>query len=608
MRVKDALKTVFRKKEDKLYNRLTTVWSEQADDENEIPLSEYPRPQMARKEWECLNGWWEYAFTGKDEAIRTAEGRILVPFSPESERSGVERMLMPGEALWYRRTIHIPEIREEKRLLLHFEAVDERCSVWWNGKRLGSHRGGYLPFSFDVTDHLKNGDNTVTVRVLDDTDQGTACRGKQKLEPGGMFYTAQSGIWQTVWMEWVPENYIQDMQITPDPDKEEVSIKIRMSGPVSGELHVLKAGTERKDQGAEEWEASCEIRERDFDSSGRALCRIHIRNPVLWTPESPVLYRFRINAGKDTVDGYFAMRSFGTGTDASGHPCLTLNHRPYFFHGVLDQGYWPESLMTAPSDEALIFDIREMKAAGFNMLRKHAKVEAQRWYYHCDRLGMVVWQDMVNGGGPINAMLCTYIPTALPSFGKHLPDNLYGLLSRKDQKAREYFEKQLMEMVRHLAGFPCIGMWVVFNEGWGQFDSVRLAGKVKQCDPTRLVDHASGWFDQGCGDICSVHNYFRELTVEKDPHGRPFVISEYGGAACRTPGHIYTENEYGYHSEDADTFSESFAALMKKIRGLSSQGLAGAVYTQVSDIQEELNGLLTYDRKVVKIRQSSEEE
>ncbi len=621
MRVIDSLNAVFRKKENKPYIKLSTVWSEQADDEHEIPLPEYPRPQMRRKEWECLNGWWEYAVTGAEEtaggagAFPAPDGRILVPFPLETDRSGAGKTLMPGEALWYRRTVDVPEIREGCRLLLHFGAVDERCSVWWNGKELGSHKGGYLPFTFDVTDSLRTGENYLTLRVLDDTDRGQACRGKQKLEPGGMFYSAQSGIWQTVWTEWVPCNYVREMEITPDPENSEVRIRLNMAGPADGTVQIGKPEIGNPEIGNPETGQKdppdspshlYPIRKEDFDSQGWCTCRIAVENSSCWTPETPYLYPFTVCAGEDEVNGYFAMRSFGKGTDAAGRPCLTLNGQPYFFNGVLDQGYWPESLMTPPSDEAMIFDIEEMKDAGFNMLRKHIKVEPLRWYYHCDRLGMAVWQDMVNGGGPINAFLCTYLPTGIPAAGRHLKDSHYGLLSRKDEKGRADFEEQLMEMIRHLYNCPCIGLWVIFNEGWGQFDAGRLAESVRQADPTRMADHASGWFDQGAGDVRSVHNYFRELRTEKDPCGRPFVISEYGGYTCRVPGHVSTEKtSYGYRTEDQDTFPGAFRALMEKIRALSAEGLSGAVYTQVSDIQEELNGVLTFDRKVRKDRYQS---
>ena len=335
-----------------------------------------------------------------------------------------------------------------------------------------------------------------------------------------------------------------------------------------------------------------------FEKKPSMKVRIPLPDARLWSPESPSLYPVRIEAGEDTVESYFAMRSFGTGTDDAGKPCLLLNGAPFFFHGVLDQGYWPESLMTPPADEAMIYDITQMKELGFNMLRKHVKIEPARWYWHCDRLGMVVWQDMVNGGGPVHKILETYLPTLFPPLGTHLPDRLYPLLSRQDAGARRRFEADLRRMIRQLYNCPCIGMWVPFNEGWGQFDAVRISEEVKKEDPTRPVDHASGWFDQGGGDVRSVHNYFRTLRVE--PDRRAFVLSEYGGADCSIAGHSMSEEVYGYQKVGEEEFPKTFRTLMDQIHALAGEGLAGAVYTQATDIEEETNGLLTYDRKIRK--------
>ena len=656
MRLKDALGTLFPDKKNRADKTLVTRWTEEADDRAEIPLAEYPRPQLRRAEWTCLNGWWEYAFTRREEPWRGPEGEILVPFSPETSRSAVGKTLWPGEALWYRRELPIEECRPGQRLILHFGAVDERCTVWLNGKRMGRHRGGYLPFSFDITEAARAGLNELLVRVLDDTDEGPACRGKQRLKPGGMFYKGQSGIWQTVWMERVPENYIRKIKITPDLEKGEVEIRVLACSASGGVIEIGRPGiySERElvFEGADEsarggaWPGgadsaeggarlggaesaredartggddnqadrfshkvlkpdsaaiSLRIKEGDFDEAGRAKYIFRMEDPAYWSPESPVLYPVRIRLGEDEASTYFAMRSFGKGTDAGGHPCLTLNGEPYFFHGVLDQGYWPESLMTAPSDEALLFDIRQMKSHGFNMLRKHIKVESLRWYYHCDRLGMVVWQDMVSGGGKLNSVLCTYAPTVLPGFGHRFSDRNYRLLSREDAKERVRYEEQLLEMIDLLGSEPCIGLWVIFNEGWGQFDSARLSRAARRADPSRLVDHASGWFDHGVGDVRSIHNYYQKLAVHQDPWGRAFVLSEYGGYACCIPGHYSSQRTYGYHNETPETFSGSFYELTEKIRSMHPEGLAAAVYTQVSDIEDEVNGILTYDRKVDKV-------
>ncbi len=607
MRLKDAIKSVIREKERGRELELSTIWSEQADDERDIPLVEYPRPQLKRTDWECLNGWWEYAFTHKKKKPARADGRILVPFSPETRRSAVGRTLIPGEALWYRREVRVEARRPGMRLLLHFGAVDERCTVWFNRRRLGVHRGGYLPFTFDLTDTLREGSNELIVRVFDDTDSGQACRGKQKLLPGGMFYASQSGIWQTVWTEWVPDNYIMDMKMLPHPEEEVAEIRIRMKHLAAGTVRIGRpviAAGEQELAGAASSETEEEIvgsiSEADFQKDGWASCRIHIQNPKLWSPESPYLYPVRISLGEDEAESYFAMRSFGIGRDGKGRTVLKLNGKPYFFHGVLDQGYWPESLMTAPADAALIYDIEAMKSLGFNTIRKHVKIEPLRWYYHCDRLGMVVWQDMVNGGGPIPALLCTYLPTIFPIFGKMIPDRLYRLLRRRNRREKKRFEEQLLEMIEVLGNNPSIGMWIIFNEGWGQFDAARLTKAVKQADPTRPVDHASGWFDQGAGDVNGVHNYFRPLTVPRDRFGRVEMITEYGGVTLRVDGHDMTENTYGYHEETPETFEGKFRTLTGEVQKLGEQGLSGAVYTQVSDIEEEINGLLTWDRKVRK--------
>ena len=592
MRIKDMIGAMqLGKKKQVQVRELSTVWSEQADDGPQaVPLPEYPRPQLRRSDWTCLNGWWEYGICPGGKAGKAsrgeADGKILVPFSPETKRSGVGRTLQPGETLWYRKEIEGLQLPEGRRLILHFGAVDERCAVYWNGSKVGSHRNGYLAFEFDVTQFVQPGTNELKVFVRDDTDEGNECRGKQTLEPGGMFYHAQSGIWQTVWLETVPEIYLRDLKITPLVAEEAVELKMAFSGEPEDEKEVrIFAG---------ESEEAVTI-----PLSGEVKAVIPVPEPRLWSPEHPELYSLRIEAGEDVVESYFAMRSFGTGTDAEGTARLTLNGAPYFFNGVLDQGYWPESLMTPPSDEALVYDIEQMKALGFNMLRKHVKIECARWYYHCDRIGMVVWQDMINGGGPVQTLLETYLPTVFPAFGNHLRDDHYKLFAREDEMARRRYERDLLRMIRQLYNYPCIGQWVPFNEGWGQFDSLRITDRIKKEDPTRPVDHASGWFDQGGGDVRSVHNYFRPLTVKKER--RAFVISEYGGINCQIGGHSMNEEVYGYHIAEADQFPQQFEDKMTEIRELEKDGLCGAVYTQVSDIEEETNGLLTYDRKVRKV-------
>ena len=592
MRIKDALSAAKAGQAKAKRNaQLQTIWSERLP-ADEVPEG-YPRPQLRRDDWICLNGWWHYAFTEKGGRPETFDGKILVPFSPECSRSGVNRQLQPGGYLWYFRSVMLPEAEKGKRLLLHFGAVDERCIVWWNGKLLGSHRGGYLPFTFDVTELLHEGKNTIWVRVQDDTDAGAACRGKQTLHPEGMFYTAQSGIWQTVWLEWVPETHVEELRITPYFDEGEAALELTLSHAARVEITV-RGSWMTYVRTMEEKEAAGE--EKAVFSARIALPEVHA-----WSPEDPFLYELVIRTPEDQVKSYFALRKFSVGKDEKGCPRLLLNNQPYFFNGVLDQGYWPESLYTAPCDEAMIFDIRSMKALGFNMLRKHIKIEPMRWYYHCDRIGMVVWQDMVNGGGPLDLKRLCYLPTAAPAVTTKVKDNAYRFFARTDPAARAQWEEECMAVVRLLYNCPCIGMWVPFNEGWGQFDALRIARKIRREDPTRLIDHASGWFDQGGGDVKSVHNYFRRLRVEKDR--RPFVLSEYGGYSCPVPGHAYTAASYGYRTyRSTKEFSAAFEALQKNIRALEKKGLCGAVYTQVSDVEEEMNGLYTYDRRICKLR------
>lgn len=608
MRVRDALSAVRTgKKKEREMAALTTVWSEQKTEGAILP--EHPRPQMRRDEWESLNGWWHYAFTKKSGRPDTFDGRILVPFSPESARSGVGKRLEPGQYLWYFRSVKLESLPKGKRLLLHFGAVDERCIVWWNGRLLGSHRNGYLTFSFDVTQHVREGTNTIWVRVQDDTDASGACRGKQSLAPGGMFYTAHSGIWQTVWLEWVPENFIANLKITPLYDSGAVRIelsavrpadaKIRIRGKTSSYLHFVKKEDFTVNGDAQAVRADGIVNAAE-EKRAEAVMEITLPELCPWSPEDPFLYGLETVLGEDLVESYFAMRKFSVGTDSGRYPRLMLNNRPYFFHGVLDQGYWPESLCTPPDDEAMVFDIVKMKELGFNMIRKHVKIEPMRWYYHCDRIGMIVWQDMVNGGGRLDLWRLCYLPTALPAVTAKIKDDRYRFFARSDARERKWWEEDCLAMIRQLYNCPCIAMWVPFNEGWGQFDSLRITDEIRKADATRLVDHASGWFDQGGGDVKSVHNYFRPLKAVRDK--RPFVLSEYGGYSCAVLGHTSTEASYGYRTcRTEEEFSDAFWKLQEKIRSLEKKGLCGAVYTQVSDIEEEINGLYTYDRKKCKV-------
>lgn len=551
---------------------MKTPWTDSVD--RLAPLPEYPRPQMVRGNWLSLNGPWEYAISAGGSFPAEYDGTITVPFSPETELSGVGRTLHKGEFLWYRREISLPECFSERHVLLHFGAVDQTADVWVNGLKVMEHVGGYLPFEGDVTRAVRDGRMEIVVRVTDESDRGYHTRGKQKSARGGIWYTPQSGIWQSVWIEAVPENYVKNLHISPDFDSGCVDISAETVGNEAAYAHF----------GGGEYRLPARIPVPDFEP---------------WSPENPKLYDFTVSCGEDSVESYFAMRKFSVEKDRSGKPRLFLNGRPYFHNGLLDQGYWPDGLYTAPTDEAMIFDIETAKAMGFNVLRKHIKVEPLRWYYHCDRLGMLVWQDMPCGGGRydpvvVSAPLVTDI---------HLKDSAYLLFGRESKAGRGEFMTELRAMVQHLYNCPCIAMWVPFNEGWGQFDAARAVGVIHEIDMSRTVDHASGWHDQGIGETKSLHVYFRPYVFKPDRRGRAVILTEFGGYNCLVPGHSFNDRDFGYKRlGDADKLRAALEELYsQQIAPAYEQGLAAAIYTQVSDVEDELNGLITYDRQVVKI-------
>ena len=556
---------------------LMTPWGERLD-ENCI-LTEYPRPQMRRNSYLNLNGRWEYAITDSDESPPRWDGTILVPFSPESALSGVGRSLQPGQTLWYRREVIVPQgfIPADGRLLLHFGAVDQEAAVYWNGRLLGRHMGGYNAFTLDATDAL-GPRNSLVVRVHDDTDASFHSRGKQKTRRGGIWYTPQSGIWQTVWMEAVPRHYIESLRIVPLFDQSAVEVTVRCAQPL-------------------QCEATVDGRTVPF-TSGEAA-RIPMPDFRAWSPEDPYLYDLSVTLGEDRVESYFGMRKIEVRADRGGVKRLFLNGEPYFQSGLLDQGYWPDGLYTAPSDEALIFDIQTAKAMGFNMLRKHIKVEPMRWYYHCDRLGMLVWQDMPSGGGKYRFSTVT-----LPLItGLHRRDNRYRAFARASAQGRAEYMDELEEMVGQLFNAPSVALWVPFNEGWGQFDSTLVMERLRALDPTRPVDPASGWHDQGAGDLRSLHVYFKPFRFRYDRRGRALALSEFGGYNLRVDGHCFNQKDYGYRRlPDAAALWRDFARLYEcEVLPAVPRGLCAAVYTQLSDVEDELNGLMTYDRRVVKL-------
>ena len=577
---------------------LTTIWGEQLDATQ--VLQEYPRPQLKRDSYINLNGYWKYAISKSKTYPSKFDGNILVPFSPEASLSGVNRQLQPDEFLFCERTITINELPTDgKRLILHFGAVDQRAHVYINNKYVTTHIGGYLPFSADITDSITCGDNKLTVCIEDHSDTSYHSVGKQKLKRGGMFYTAQSGIWQTVWMEWVPKIYVKDLTITPSIDKETIHISLKLNAPLPCAMNeecVVCYVTDSDD---------AIVSKGIFTNHSHSLCEFScycdINNMKLWSPEQPYLYKLKLRAATDEIESYFAMREFSIEKDDSGNARFCLNHKPLFLKGVLDQGYWPDGLYTAPSDEALIYDIKQMKSLGFNMLRKHAKIEPARWYYHCDRLGMIVWQDAVNGGG-YSAPLMTWLPTILPKIKTSFPDYIPSLLCRKNKIGQDEFIQECKDMIHYLKSFPCISTWVIFNEGWGQFHSKKLTKLFRDLDSQRLIDTASGWFDLGYGDFKSEHNYFSKQHVIPDK--RAFVISECGGYVASVKGHVSTSSVYGYKiCPDLSAYNEAYRSLMQdEIEPLIKDGLCGVVYTQLSDIEDEQNGFLTYDRKVCKMK------
>ena len=556
---------------------LMTPWGEHLD-ENCI-LTEYPRPQMRRDSYLNLNGRWEYAITDSDELPRRWDGTILVPFSPESALSGVGRSLQPGQTLWYRREVILPQgfIPADGRLLLHFGAVDQEAAVYWNGRLLGRHMGGYNAFTLDATDAL-GPRNSLVVRVHDDTDASFHSRGKQKTRRGGIWYTPQSGIWQTVWMEAVPRHYIESLRIVPLFDQSAVEVMVRCSQPL-------------------QCEATVDGRTVPFTSGEPA--RIPMPDFRAWSPEDPYLYDLSVTLGEDRVESYFGMRKMEVRADRGGVKRLFLNGEPYFQSGLLDQGYWPDGLYTAPSDEALIYDIQTAKAMGFNLLRKHIKVEPMRWYYHCDRLGMLVWQDMPSGGGKYRFSTIT-LPLVT---GIHRRDNHYRAFARASSQGRGEYMDELEEMVGQLFNAPSVVLWVPFNEGWGQFDSTFVMERLRALDPTRPVDPASGWHDQGAGELRSLHVYFKPFRFRLDRRGRALALSEFGGYNLRVDGHCFNQKDYGYRRlPDAAALWRDFSRLYEReVLPAVPKGLCASVYTQLSEVEDELNGLMTYDRRVVKL-------
>lgn len=549
---------------------LTTPWT--AAVKPDRPLPEHPRPQLTRARWTNLNGLWDYAIRPRGEA-RPAQfdGQILVPFPLESALSGVKKPLTPSQRLWYRRTFHYTPAKNT-RLLLHFGAVDWRAEVWVNGKPAGTHEGGYDPFTFDVTGALRPGaTQEVVVAVWDPTDSELIPRGKQVLNPNGIWYTAVSGIWRTVWIEPVPARHVTELTMVPDPDQKRLRLTVDSSGEgeftATARYHGAVAGRVTGKTGVE--------------------VALPVGDPHLWDPDHPELYDLDIAlTSGDSVKSYFAMRTVETRPDAAGHMRIFLNHKPLFLIGPLDQGWWPDGLYTAPTDDALRFDIEAMKKMGFNMARKHVKVEPARWYYWCDKLGFLVWQDM---------------PSAMTRDAATRVRKGAAVDAQFPPEQAAAWERELKAIIRSLINEPCIITWVPFNEGWGQHSTNEVLKMVKALDPTRLVDAPSGWEDRGWGDFKDMHEYPgpNMFPVMKD---RVSVLGEFGGLGLPLPGHLWWDKRnWGYRTfEDQAKLQAGYEALIEKLGSFVQQGLAAAIYTQTSDVEGEVNGLMTYDRKVMK--------
>jgi hypothetical protein len=541
---------------------LKTKWAAEVNPDH--PLPEYPRPQMERKQWINLNGPWSYAIVAAG-APRPAsfDKRIIVPYPIESQLSGAGEWVAPNQRLWYRRTFATPRMANGDRLLLNFGAVDWEADVYVNGTKVGSHQGGYDPFTFDITDALKGdvADQELVVAVRDPTDEGQQPRGKQVRRPRSIFYTEVTGIWQTVWLESVPAWYVSALRIDPNLDNGTVTVSVTTAGaqPTVGRVTIaLLDGT------------------RPIATITEAVATIRIPLPHKWSPADPFLYSLRVQlTGGDAVLSYFGMRSIAVRADATGARKLFLNGEPLFQFGPLDQGWWPDGLYTAPTDEALAFDIQKTRDLGFNVIRKHVKVEPARWYYHADRLGMLVWQDMPSG------------------------DN-----KGADAEA-EYF-RELQAEINNLRNHPSIVMWVPFNEGWGQHDTENVVEWIKKADPTRLVNNASGWTDMNVGDVADLHSY-PGPGMPPIETGRSSVLGEFGGLGLPIEGHTWVDKgNWGYRSYTSlDDMNTAYRDLIAQLRVHQGDGLAAAIYTQTTDCEIEVNGVMTYDRAVVKLSPES---
>jgi hypothetical protein len=552
-------------------NPILTKWASEVDPLK--PWLQYPRPDMVRNAWINLNGLWDYSVTQKGKKPEKWDGSILVPYPVESALSGVRKKISEKENLWYKRDFSIPNIWKKKNILLNFEACDWETTVWVDGKEVGTHRGGYDPFTFDITEALDNKKlHELLVCVWDPTDKGTQPRGKQVTSPGSIWYTSTTGIWQTVWIEPVNKSYIASFRTVTNADNGTIIFKTDVKNADAGSLlfKILKEGR------------------TIATATGKANneTTLQIKDPLLWSPDKPFLYDVTIelknnNKTVDKVKSYTGIRKISIGKTADGFTRMLLNNEFIYQNGPLDQGFWPDGIYTPPTEDAMVYDLRMIKKMGFNMLRKHVKVENRIFYYWCDKLGILVWQDMPSGDESISG---------------NLPD------INKSKEATIQFELELKRMIETKYNHPSIIMWVPFNEGWGQFETGRITGLIADYDPTRLVNSSSGWTDRGTGNINDIHHY-PDPAVQPAEENRAIVLGEFGGLGLPLQGHTWEQKNWGYRNMD-DTLQllsryESYFDMVHRF--IKENGLSATIYTQTTDVETETNGLMTYDRKINKM-------
>ena len=563
-------------------DKIKTSWGEQLDPKNVLP--EYPRPIMERNDWKNLNGLWKYAITPKGTPAPAAyQGDILVPFAVESSLSGVGKMINEKEELWYQRTFDVPSAWRGKQILLHFGAVDWKAEVWVNDVKVGEHTGGFTPFYFDITSVLNKGNNDLVVKVWDPSDRGEQPRGKQIANPHGIWYTPVTGIWQTVWLEPVATQYITNLKTTPDIDNNSVKVEVAANTTSADKVEVKVFDG------------------KNLVAKGAALNGVPVElampaNTKLWSLDSPFLYNMEVTLYKDgkaidQVKSYTAMRKYSIRKGQNGITRLQLNNKDYFQFGPLDQGWWPDGLYTAPTDEALVYDLKKTKDFGYNMVRKHVKVEPARWYTHCDQLGLIVWQDMPNGG---------------PSPQWQARNYFNGREVIRSAASEANYRKEWKEIIDCLYSYPSIAVWVPFNEAWGQFKTPEIVAWTKEYDPSRLVNPASGGNHYTCGDILDLHHYPGPNMFLYDPR-RATVLGEYGGIGLVVEGNTWVNDKknWGYVKfNTSDEVTNEYIKYGKHLLELIQKGFSAAVYTQTTDVEGEINGLMTYDRKVIKMNEA----